>query len=51
MAKTLLYYLILGAQSVDADVLSHVHDLERQFRQLHENLLTDLEVKKVTVVL
>ena len=49
MTKTLLYYLILGAQGVDADVLSHVHDLERQFRQLHENLLTDLEVKKVTI--
>jgi hypothetical protein len=35
--------------SVDKDVISHVHDLERQFRQIHKNLLTELEDKKISV--
>ena len=35
--------------AVDADVLSCIHDLERQFRQLHDNLLTELEDKKVSL--
>ena len=36
-------------KSVDKDVISHVHDLERQFRQIHKNLLTELEENKVSV--
>ena len=46
----LLYILYnLGTKSVKDDVLSHIHDLECQFRQLHENLLTELEDKRVSV--
>ena len=40
----------IGIKSaVNAGVLSCIHDLERQFRQLHDNLLTELEHKKVSV--
>ena len=39
----------LGIKGVDADVLSHIRDLECQFRQLHDKLLTDLEDKRVSV--
>ena len=39
----------LGTKKVDTDVESHIRDLEHQFRQLHENLLTELEDKRVTV--
>ena len=35
--------------SVYKDVESHVHDLECQFRQIHDNLITELEDKKVSV--
>jgi hypothetical protein len=31
------------------DVLSHIHDLEHQFRQIHESLLTELEDNKVSL--
>ena len=42
---------ILGAKRVDIDtgVASHIYDLESQFRQLHENLLTELEEKRVSI--
>ena len=36
-------------KSVYKDVKSYVHDLERQFRQIHKNLLTELEENKVSV--
>ena len=49
MTKILYLLFHTETKSVDANVLSHICDLERQFRRLHENLLTDLEVKKVTV--
>ena len=39
----------LGTKKVDTDVESHIRDLEHQFRQLHENLLTELEDTRVTV--
>ena len=39
----------LGTKKVDADVVRHIRDLECQFRQLHKNLLTELEDKRVSV--
>ena len=42
---------ILGAKSVDINtsVVSHIHDLESQFRQLHESLIIELEEKRVSI--
>ena len=34
---------------LESDVISHIHDLEHQFRQVHENLLTELEDSEVSV--
>ena len=34
-------------KGVDKDLISHIHDLEHQFRQIHESLLTELEDKNV----
>ena len=36
-------------KSVDKDLISRIHDLEHQFRQIHESLLTELEDNKVSV--
>ena len=36
-------------KGVDKDLISRIHDLERQFRQIHENLLTELEDKNVCI--
>jgi hypothetical protein len=33
---------------VDTDVISNIHDLEHQFRQIHESLLTQLEDNNVS---
>ena len=37
------------AKSVDKDVISQIHDLERRFRQIHESLVTELEDNNVSV--
>jgi hypothetical protein len=36
-------------ESVEKDVISHIHDLEHQFRQIHDSLLSELEDNKVSV--
>ena len=43
------YLTIGGVVKSDMDLISFIHDLEHQFRQIHESLLTELEDNKVSV--
>ena len=52
VTKTLsvTFTILIGTKNVDKpDVISHIHDLEQQFRQVHENPLTELEDNEVSV--